>query len=286
MSLPYPRTTFIVKPHACRSPVRIAPIDSRITGLATQWTDAKIVDPFSHHNSWLRKNPADGALFWTGEWKIISSYNYPPRDGCPYPYAGEPTEEEYFTALESGVANTRNKLIYIRKRIWWIGNAPLRVTDGGPRINRLVYLDLAAKAEKEPPNENEARQLAYAAAAAEAEDAREDARIERRDKIRRDGLPPRYLENMAALVELLPEKPFKALLMKAEALRELSRFEEALELLRKHRRSRPLVLDRFWDIFYKGHIDSVLSYRREASFINELCLAQNANVAQFPRTYS
>ena len=81
-----------------------------------------------------------------------------------------------------------------------------------------------------------------------------------------DGLPSRHLENLSALVELLPTKPVSSRIMKAEALRELGRFKEARVLLRQE------VL--FWHRFPKG-------LREMAQFIDTMCIEESRTVAEF-----
>src|SRR5690606_35989174 len=41
-------------------------------------------------------------------------------------FAQEPAEEDYLAALSSGIASSEIKLRYIRTRLWWLGNDPVR----------------------------------------------------------------------------------------------------------------------------------------------------------------
>ena len=92
------------------------------------------------------------------------------------PEVEEPNEQDYLSALGSPICKSRSEEKYIRMRLWWLGNDPIR---------RKKAKSLSAL----------------------------------------------HQENMQQLLTLLKDKPYEDLLMKAEILRELSHFEEALTIL-------------------------------------------------------
>ena len=87
-------------------------------------------------HSRLRKHPTEGVLFWADECKKIGTI---PFDGDSkqaerwkdVPYDEEPTEQDLFSALESGIADTDEKIRYLRIRLWWAGNDPIRESGTG-----------------------------------------------------------------------------------------------------------------------------------------------------------
>ncbi len=175
-----PGPTLIVKPRGCKQPVKLSTFASGNTFRAKFWTDGKCEAPMLPDDLWLQKSPSEGVLFWSDECREIDrielGHKNPKWEDLPY--AEEPTEKDYFAAIDSKLANTDEKRTYIRTRIWWLGN----------------------------------------------------------DKIRRrkaSELPPKHIRNLKALVLLpLEDDPEpEQILMRADALRELSRFDEALALL-------------------------------------------------------
>ena len=89
---------------------------------------------FTRH--WLRKHPDENVLFWTDEWELIDTLEYDGNSGkglqwIGLVYADVPTEHDYLTALESGTADTEDKICDIRIRLWWVGNDPIRESGVG-----------------------------------------------------------------------------------------------------------------------------------------------------------
>ncbi len=170
-----------MKAPGCNKPVKFSTIDSGNTFGAICWTDGKREAPMLPDEPWLRKSPSEGVIFWTNECEEIGQINL-----CSYDevnpewedleFAEEPTETDYLHATRNGTGDTKERMRYIRMRLWWRGN----------------------------------------------------------DRIRRKEctqLPQEHLENLAELVSLLSEDDAYQKLMKAEVLRELSRFDEAQRLL-------------------------------------------------------
>jgi len=126
-----PGPTFIVKAPGCSKLVKISTISSGNTCGATYWTDGKCEAPMLPDSPWLRVSPAEGILFWSDECeKIAEMHPWKSTSGAAkwdeLMFAAEPNEKEYFEALTSGIATTQEKLRYIRMRLWWAGNDPIR----------------------------------------------------------------------------------------------------------------------------------------------------------------
>lgn len=206
-----PGPTLIMKVPGCNKPVKIATDGSGNTFGATFWTDGKCEAPCLSDEPWLRKSPAEGVLFWSDECEEIGQISYfddePPNpDWKDLEYAEDPLEEDYIVALNSGVADTNEKMRYVRMRLWWLGNDRIRQSEAS------TLSDL-------------------------------------------------HLQNLEAFAAILSEDDPDQRLMKAEALRELSRFGEALTLL----------------------TGSLPDEAQDAvEFIKKLAEAQNCSVAALP----
>jgi hypothetical protein len=205
-----PGPILILKPAGGELPVKLFTVASGNRFGAVSWTDGKQEAPMMSDEPWLRKSPVEGVLFWTDACERLGEFD--PTEGEPEPaewvnlkFAARPTEADLFAALSSGLADTEEKLRYLRTRLWWLGNDPVR--------------------------QRKARRPA-----------------------------PAHLQNLEALLPLLSEADAGQRLQKAEALRELSRFGEALSLL---------------DQAYPQ------DYARAVAGIRSLALTREARVARF-----
>ncbi len=176
-----PGPTLIMKAPGCKKPVKFSSIGSGNTFGATFWTDGKREAPMLPDEPWLRKSPSEGVLFWSDECEEIGQIDFfayknenPQWDDLEF--AKEPNQSDYFAALSNGIADTEEKLRYIRIRLWWRGNDQVR----NKKITQL---------------------------------------------------PDKHIQNLTELAPLLSEENENQRLMKAEVLRELSRFDESLRLL-------------------------------------------------------
>lgn len=178
-----PGPTLIMKAPGCKQPVKFSTIGSGNTFGATFWTDGKQEAPMLPDEPWLRKSPSEDVLFWSDECEEIGQVDldfFSGEEGNPewenLEFAEEPDEADYVAAIRNRIANTEEKLRYIRMRLWWSGND----------------------------------------------------RIRRKELTR---LPQEHIQNLSEFASLLSEEDPNQRLMKAEVLRELSRFDEALRLL-------------------------------------------------------
>jgi hypothetical protein len=205
-----PGPTLIMKAPGCTKPVKFSTIASGNTFGATFWTDGKQEAPMLPDQPWLRKSPSEGVLFWADECEEIGQIDFfcggekEKDEWKDLEFAEEPTEADYLAALSSGVANTDEKIRYLRMRLWWTGN---------DRIRR-----------------GESQQLSSL-----------------------------HVRNLEALGALLSDSDPNQRLMKAEVMRELSRYDEALSLLA---------------FTYPGN------YARAVTRIRELATSKEARVAK------
>jgi hypothetical protein len=169
----------------CKRPVKFTTIGtiniSVASVLATYWTDGKRESSMLPDERWFHKSPSQGALFWSDECQEIGRYfdrvgELEKEEWRDLDYAVEPSEEDYFAAL-ADLARSSEKTRYLRMRLWWLGNDPIR-------------------------------------------------------KNKETNLSEPHLANLRQFADLLSDNDPNERLMKAEALRELSRFEEALHLLK------------------------------------------------------
>lgn len=140
---------------------------------------------------WLRKSPSENVLFWSDECKKIGQIDAfrdsrfgrffdrrTRKEWRNLDHAVEPLEQDYFDAIDSGIADTDKKRRYLRVRLWWRGNDAIR----------CGFLEI---------------------------------------------LPKAHRENLRVMAMLLSEEDERQRLMKAEALRELGLFDEAMALLER-----------------------------------------------------
>lgn len=176
-----PGPTLIMKAPGCQKPVKFSSIGSGNTFGATFWTDGKCEAPMLPDEPWLRKSPSEGILFWSDECEEIGQIDFFSVDPempewKDLEYAKEPSQRDYKAALHSGIANTPEKERYIRMRLWWRGNDPIR-------------------------------------------------------RGKKTHLSEEHLENLRRFEAILSEEDENQRLMKAEVLRQLSRFDDGLHLL-------------------------------------------------------
>jgi hypothetical protein len=113
---------------------------------ATFWTDFKCNAPMMPADPWLKKHPVENVLFWSDDYELIESIDpfelmerqhsemmnrgswenrHLPK-AIEIPYAEYPDEADYFFALKSGMADSKDKLCEIRMNLWWAGNDAIR----------------------------------------------------------------------------------------------------------------------------------------------------------------
>ena len=170
---------------------------------ARRWTDGKMIAPmFPQPPSFIRCGSCK-SLYWLDQAEQKGSFDpLGPAGNLPKlraaPSIQEPSEAEYYEALENAPED-RYRERELRTLAWWKSNAPHRGPEGASTIQ---FGDDPAPPPKsddtEPTSSPEARRA-----------------------------------NMEALVAILDESDEGTLLMKAELLRELGRFPEALALLER-----------------------------------------------------
>lgn len=96
---------------------------------ATYWTDGYVEGPMYVEQSWLRKASETQELFWFDECEEVSRRpmgTKAPEDSKNIAISEEPTADDFRKALNSGVADTPKKERFIRLRLWWAANDPVR----------------------------------------------------------------------------------------------------------------------------------------------------------------
>lgn len=136
----------IVKAPGCKTPLMLRTTASGNTFGATLWTDFKCDAPMMPDDPWLKKHPVENVLFWSDDYELIESIEFeelmerrhlemmnlgswenhhlPKEDEIPY--AENPDEADYFFALKSGMADSKDKLCELRMKLWWAGNDAIR----------------------------------------------------------------------------------------------------------------------------------------------------------------
>ena len=134
--------------------VKIATLMSGNTFGARYWTDGKREAPMLPDEPWLRLVPGGGELFWTDECELVGEEASWGGGGefANAPFAGEPAMEDYLRALSNGVASSPKKEHYVRTRVWWAVNDPVRRGETpapswlGYRENLISLLTLLSEA--------------------------------------------------------------------------------------------------------------------------------------------
>ncbi|MFZ0435001.1 MAG: hypothetical protein WAL87_03365 [Chthoniobacterales bacterium] len=97
----------------------------------THWTDGKSEESMLPDRERLFKSFSEDLLFWTGEWEIVQSINTSGTDTIEERWSdarctGDILKEDYYRAIAEGMADNAEKLLYLRKAIWWAENDPFR----------------------------------------------------------------------------------------------------------------------------------------------------------------
>jgi hypothetical protein len=138
------------------------------------WTDGHSFNPYMHRRvSGLMRRPSDGFVFWEDEaldlgigdpdqpmgkltWDDEEVPHAPEREPTirlhpteweKLEYVESATEEDYFRALDSGLASTRERELFVRKKLLQIHNHPVRYGEYLPDssrhdANRKALLDM------------------------------------------------------------------------------------------------------------------------------------------------
>jgi superoxide dismutase len=195
--------THIKKCTGCSQCIRQDTYNSFNTFGARFWTDGKVEADNYPDLPELVECPHCGALLWINELKIVGEVRrkeYPKRiKGSAYYH--EPTTKQYLQMLHRKKPLTREKVLYIRVRLWWAGNDKRRYYNS-PEISHEGF-------EKES-NQNNGRQ-----------------------QVINKPLTGGEISNLQSLADMLNERFFRDRLMKAEIMRELAQFEEASRLLKR-----------------------------------------------------
>lgn len=118
----------VLKTTRSGSLVKIESLNSGSTAGARFWTDGKRLAPLMPDDSWLRRHPESGELFWTDECEEVAT-EVPWGDSNEFPgvpFANEPSLQDLQQLLASGEASTEEKERYVRMRLWWATNDPVR----------------------------------------------------------------------------------------------------------------------------------------------------------------
>ncbi len=155
-----PGPNLLLKTPLTNTLVKIATINSGNTFGARRWTDAKREAPMLPDQPWLRRVPGGEELFWTdaceqaGEEEV---WTRPKRGEKEVPFAEAPTAEDYRRAIVTGgVATTPEQERYLRLRLWWLLNDPVR--QGAPAAvstpaDREILLGLRALLDRSDAND-------------------------------------------------------------------------------------------------------------------------------------
>lgn len=200
---------------SCKAFAWYATVLSSNTFGARRWTDGKMIAPLvPQPPSFVRCRSCE-SLYWLdqaerkGTFDPLSAVGNNPKLGSA-PSVEEPSEAEYYEALENPPEDPYRER-ELRTLAWWKSNDAHRGPEGGVAIQFGDDAPPPPKSDAEPAPPHEGR-----------------------------------IPNMEALAAILDESDASALLMKAELLREMGRFPEALALLDRIRDER---LQKLVDLF-------------------------------------
>lgn len=138
--------------------VKIATILSGNSLFARFWTDGKRDMPMFPDSPWLRRVPDSDELFWTNECERLGEVWSADNSGSKYAdvrFAETPAMEDYLRALSTGLASSLPKERYVRLRMWWVANDPVRLGEvptpawSGHRDNLTHLLTLLDESDPE-----------------------------------------------------------------------------------------------------------------------------------------
>jgi len=97
----------------------------------TYWTDGKKEESMLPDPERLFKSDSENLLFWAGEWEIVQSIDTSSSDTLDERWAevratGDILKEDFYRAIKDGMADSSERLLYLRKAIWWMENDPYR----------------------------------------------------------------------------------------------------------------------------------------------------------------
>ena len=128
-----------VIPNRGKKTVILSSLTSGNTFRAIRWTDGKMDAPMLPAQPWLMRSPCENLLFWRDECtEVAEVYVYEgeriPSELKDAVQAEDPEKCDYYRAMEEGLCNKEDKLIYLRRMIWWADNDPYRYgkTDAVP----------------------------------------------------------------------------------------------------------------------------------------------------------
>ena len=200
---------------------------------ARLWTDGKMRPPMLPETPPITKCYWCGSYFWLSDAKVVGNLSPDAdveREKAPLAWRAAPqveplAESECLEALVISMAGTRDQEIYLRIRAWHTGNDPLRARgDLDPKLMATVR-----KRASDLPPDRRAAELLYL----------KDLRRQVKDDAKRHRLlaganrSKEAVGNLVRLAELLDTGDPSQRLMRAEVLRELGRFAEAMTLLRE-----------------------------------------------------
>ena len=116
----------------CEQPFAEPTLMSGNTFGATFWTDGKREAPMLPETPWLVKCPHCGQMLWLDEAKELGEEE-PFGRSSRWPGArryAELTESDYLAAVGMPLADSAEKVRYIRMRAWWAANDRLRRDSG------------------------------------------------------------------------------------------------------------------------------------------------------------
>ena len=188
-----------VKCPSCQEHAKHATLDSGNTFGAILWTDGFQYAPMMPRPPPIVKCSRCNAVLWRKDFQALSHQDTVSdflNKGKIYtkaPFVQEPCEHELYAAIANGgLGRDATKILLARKLAWWKHNDKIRWG-------------------KRPDNDDD-------------DDAKETTGDNQDDTA--------WRENVQALVALLDDdKDDNACILKAEALRELGRFEESLQVL-------------------------------------------------------
>lgn len=207
----------------------LSTIGSGNTFGGTIWSDGYAHFPMLPSTPEIGRCGEQGKFFWVAEAAVVGQFkprehtNIPPEWRDAY-QMGSLSAKGYLDALAEGVARNRKEELHLRKQAWWAANDRFRVPEIEIQRKRMSVEDFE-------------RRRANAAGTSKGASVPSDLPTTANRTKTVNPIPGPFppgttaRDNLERIVDLLSLDDANERLQKAEALRELGRFEEAQQIL-------------------------------------------------------
>lgn len=220
----------------CRQLARYRTLLSGNTAGMRMWTDGKRYARFLPQPPPFVRCDACGGFYFLRDAAVVGEFvsgskdtEAIPADWRAAPRVEEPSEAEFYLALRDGAPRDHDDERLIRIRAWWAGNDEDRLKDDP--TGALEWIASFRRSEEQHLASLRAVKRERRERLFERDPSLRRRFVRWKRRPRRPPTPEARAENLRALLVLMDEAKEEDLLLKAELLRELGRWQQAEEIL-------------------------------------------------------